>query len=155
MTDTLHGRDILAWSERQAAALREIAEQERHDDVDWPRVIEEIIAVGQAQLNDVRGLLRQAMFCLLRIHLRGDDAARGDWVVELACLLDDAADQCTPSMTHRIGLELIWNRTSARMIRDAPDDPRARALPDHCPWTLEQLLGHDRDGLLAAMAGWP
>jgi hypothetical protein len=67
-------------------------------------------------------------------------------------VLDDAVEQVTPSMTPRIDLALIWNRIRARVVSD---DPLGRALPDHCPWTVEALLSNDHDGLLAALAGWP
>jgi hypothetical protein len=155
MSNDLYVRDILEWSERQAGLLGRVAGDERHGDVDWRRVIDEITAVGVAQLNDVRGLLRQAMTCIIRIHLNWHDAARPDWELELGCLLDDAADQFTPSMEQRIDLDTMWSRTRARAIRPLPDDPRGHALPDHCPWTIDVLLANERDGLLSALAGWP
>jgi len=155
MSDNLYERDILEWSERQAELLRRLAAREQNAGVDWSHVIDEIKAVGEAQLNDVRGLVRQAMICLLRIHLNGDDPARTDWDVELACLHDDLAEQFTPSMRQRINLTLIWDRVRARSVRQWPGNPRARALPDHCPWTIDALLANDTDALLAALAGWP
>jgi hypothetical protein len=155
MPDNLHDRDILEWSERQSDLLRQVAGSERHDDVDWQHVIEEIAAVGIAQLNDVRGLLRQAMICLVRINLNGDDRARPDWELELACALDDAADQFTPSMRQRVNLNFLWGRVLLRTARLFPGDPRGRALPDHCPWSIDDLLENDRDQLSGALAGWP
>jgi hypothetical protein len=154
MTDNLYERDVLEWSECQAELLRQVASGERRYPVDWTNIIEEIISVGVAQLNDVRGLLRQAMLYLVRIHLNAPDERRGDWELELGCSLDDAADQLTPSMRGRIGLDLMWERVRARTTRQY-DDPRARALPDHCPWTLDALMENDPDRLLSALAGWP
>lgn len=155
MQDDLHDRDILEWSERQAAALRHLASAEKHGDVDWSRVIEEIQGVGTAQLNDVRGIIRQAMMALVGIHLDWNNIARPDRMLELGCLLDDAEEQFTPSMKQRIDLNMMWHRLRERTIRHSSDDPRCRALPDHCPWTLEALLANDHDALLAALAGWP
>jgi|SRR5580658_2549174 hypothetical protein len=152
MPDDLYDHDILAWSERQADLLRHVAGAERHDGVDWSHVIEEIEAVGTAQLNDARGLLRQAIICLVRMHLDRDIAARPSAALELDCVLDDAAEQMTPSMKHRIDLELIWSRIRARSVSH---NPLSQALPDHCPWTVDALLANDQDALLAALAGWP
>ncbi len=152
MPDDLYEKDILAWSERQAELLSRAADTERHGAIDWSHVIDEITAVGTAQLNDARGLVRQAMICLVRMHLDRNDTARDDARLELNCVLDDAAEQVTPSMTHRIDLALIWSRIRARAVSD---DPLSRALPDHCPWTVEALLAHDHDSLLGALAGWP
>jgi len=155
MPDDLYKRDILEWSERHADLLRRVARDERHGDVDWSHVIEEIAAVGVAQLNDVRGSLRQAMNCLVRLHFGTNDGARPDWALELGCLLDDAADQFTPSMRQRIDLDAMWRRVRARALQQLPDDPRSRALPDHSPWSVGALLANDHDALLAALAGWP
>jgi hypothetical protein len=155
MQDDLYDRDILEWSERQAAALRDLAGDEKHRGVDWPRVIEEIQGVGTAQLNDVRGIIRQAMMALVGMHLDWNNEARRDRILELECLLDDAGEQFTPSMRQRIDLNLMWHRIRERTIRHSPDDPRCRALPDDCPWTLEALLANEHDTLLAALAGWP
>ena len=155
MPDELYERDILTWSERQAELLRRVAGTERYGDVDWSHVIEEIAAVGTAQLNDVRGIVRQAMICLLRIHFDRENVARPDWMAELACLLDDAAEQFTPSMPRRIDLDAMWSRVRTRTVRRFADDPRGHALPDRCPWTFDALLANDHDALLAALAGWP
>ena len=155
MPNDLYEHDILAWSERQADQLRRVAGDERHGGVDWPRVIEEIEAVGTAQLNDVRGMIRQTMICLLGMHFGRDDVARPDRMLELACLFDDVAEQFTPSMRQRIDLDMLWHRIRTRTVQRLSEDPRARALPDHCPWTLDALLANDHDGLLAALAGWP
>src|ERR1700722_5349653 len=155
MPDDLYERDILEWSERQSELLRVVADSEQRNGIDWHHVIEEITAVGVAQLNDVRGLCRQAMICLVRIHLNPADSEPPDWDLELACSLDDAADQFTPSMRHRIDLNFLWGRVLLRVARLSPDDPRGRALPEHCPWGFDELLANDRDHLLAARAGWP
>ena len=123
--------------------------------MDWSHVVEEIQAVGTAQLNDARGLLRQAMICLVRLHFDRNDAARPDARLEPGLVLDDAAEQCTPSMRQRIDLDFIWHRVRARVIRDFMDDPRGQALPDRCPWILAALLANDHDGSarLCRMAG--
>jgi Domain of unknown function DUF29 len=152
MPDDLYDRDILEWSARQADLLRRLAATEPHGAVDWAHVIEEIEAVGTAQLNDARGLLRQAIICLVRMHLDRDAAARPAAALELDCVLDDAAEQVTPSMKDRIDLDLIWSRIRGRAVSG---DPLGQALPDHCPWTVDALLANDQDALLAALAGWP
>jgi hypothetical protein len=76
-------------------------------------------------------------------------------MLELGCLLDDAAEQFTPSMRNRLDMHRVWERVRVRTIQRAADDPRALALPDHCPWTVEALLTGDHDALLAQLAGWP
>ena len=62
----LYETGALAWSEQQAARLRHVAEGERIDEmVDWPNVIEEIDAMGRAELHGCEGLISQALPHLL------------------------------------------------------------------------------------------
>ena len=49
----LYDEDILLWSERQAALLRQAAAAQRsnEDAPDWPNIIEEIESVGRSELH--------------------------------------------------------------------------------------------------------
>ena len=152
MPDDLYERDILAWSERQAELLRRAANGERVNDVDWPHIVEEIADVGGSELNSVRSYLRQAMIHLIKIHLSPDDLARAHWHVELDAFFDDAANRYTPSMRQRIDVNSIWVRARKTMVRYFSPEPPARALPEHCPWSLDDLLAGDHDLLLAALS---
>jgi hypothetical protein len=147
MPDNLYDHDILEWSERQADLLRQVADGERRNDVDWPNVIEEIADVGSAILNSVRSFLRQAMIHLLKIHASPNDDARDRWLTELDAFLDDAAERFSPSMRQRIDLDAIFARARQRVLRRAPGS----APPMTCPWTLDELLAGDADVLLAAI----
>jgi len=156
MPDDLYEKDILAWSEHQAALLRRVAASETHPGVDWSHIIDEITTVGIAQLNDARGLLRQAMICLLRMHLDRNATTATEATLELECVLEDAAEQVTPSMTPRLNLDLMWFRLRAGIRAGGNyDDQLILALPDRCPWTVDALLTNDHDRLLAVLAGWP
>ena len=151
----LHDTDIILWSERQATLLRRVAEGERLNDVDWPHVIEEIADVGIAELNAVRGLLRQAMIHLLKIHLSPEDQARSHWHRELDAFIDSALDRYVPSMKQRIDVQPIWERAKQRIARHFPDHPGTAALPRVCPWTPDDLLTHEHDVLLAMLPDSP
>jgi hypothetical protein len=151
MPDDLYESDILDWSERQADLLRRVANGERRNDVDWPHVIEEIADVGSAELNSVRGYLRQAMIHLLKLHLTPDDLAREHWLTELDAFLDDAADRFSPSMRQRIDLDAIFAKSRVRVLRRAAGGS-AVTLPVACPWTLDDLLAGDFEALLAILS---
>ena len=151
MPDILYERDILTWSEHQADLLRRVANGERVNDVDWPNVIEEIADVGISELNAIRGLLNQAMIHLIKIHMAPEDSARRHWHVELDAFLNDASRRYAPSMRQRIDVDAIWDRTRATTLRYFAGELRVRALPDRCPWPLDDLLANDHDVLLAAL----
>ena len=150
MPDDFHERDILIWSEHQADLLRRVAAGERVNNVDWPHVIEEIEDVGAAILNSVRGLLRQAIVHLLKIHLFPADPARDHWLIEIDTFLADAEMRLAPSMRQRIDLDALWRRARALMLRYA--GTKSAALPTGCPWPLDDLLAADSDALLAGLA---
>jgi hypothetical protein len=94
----LYDRDILIWSEHQAALLRRLAAGERvNETVDWPNLIEEVEDLGRAELHACESLLRQAMLHLLTLH-SGADAPAAHWRAETLGFLDDAAARFSPAM---------------------------------------------------------
>lgn len=150
MADGLYDTDILAWSETQAELLRRLASGQRVNDVDWEHVVEEIADVGLSQLSSVISLLRQAMLHLLKLHVWPDDTASRHWQVEVGAFLNDAADRFAPSMRQRIDIAKLWRQAAAGMTKASTGSV---ALPLVCPWTLDDLLAGDQDGLLAALNG--
>jgi Domain of unknown function DUF29 len=63
MTGDLYDRDVVAWSEQQAALLRRRAAGELVNDaeLDWPNIAEEIESVGNEQVHAVRSFLTRAL----------------------------------------------------------------------------------------------
>ena len=57
MPNDLYDRDVLAWSENQAALLRRVARGERVNDVDWAHVVEEIEDVGKSEKRELQSRL--------------------------------------------------------------------------------------------------
>jgi hypothetical protein len=151
MADGLYDTDILAWSQTQADLLSRIARGQRVNGVDWENVVEEIADVGLSQLSSVRGLLRQAMMHLLKLHLWPDDTAGRHWRTGIDVFLDDAAERYAPSMRQRLDLEKIWRQSRTSMARASGIDPAVSSLPTACPWTLDDLLAGDQNALLAAL----
>ena len=64
----LYDTDIVIWSERQAALLRQRAAGKlvNEADIDWPNLAEEIEDVGRSELRSCRSLLRQALRHMLK-----------------------------------------------------------------------------------------
>lgn len=141
MPDSLYERDALAWSEQQADLLRRLAAGERlNAAVDWPNVIEEVQDVGLSELRACRGLLRQALVHLLKLHAWPASQAATHWRDETGVFLADAEDRFTPSMRQRIGLDEIYAK-ALHLSRTATDDTgEPRPLPEVCPFTLDELL---------------
>ena len=140
MSDDLYERDVLAWSESQAALLRRLARGERVNDVDWEHVVEEIEDVGLSELNAVRSYLRLIMTHLLKLQAWPNDQAVPHWRGEVVTFQRDAAQRFAPSMRQRIDVERLYRDAVAAVTVVRSDETGQAALPGVCPFTLEQLL---------------
>jgi hypothetical protein len=152
MPDDLYERDILSWSEHQAELLRRVARGERVNGVDWEHVVEEIEDVGLSQLNAVDSYLRLVIVHLLKVHGWPDCQAVEHWRDEIATFQAEAAQRYVPSMRQRIDLNRAFER-ARRQLADTAYDGRAPVpWPEHCPFTLDQLLTERRPALEAVLA---
>ncbi len=152
MPDGLYEHDALAWAERQAGLLRRLAAGERLNElVDWAHVIEEVADVGLSELRACRSLLRQALSHLLKLHAWPDSPAAAHWRGEVTGFLADARDRFSPSMRQQIDLADVYADALDRVRAEADDAGEARALPQACPFGLDDLVGGRAD--VAALVG--
>ncbi len=151
MLDTLYDTDIVAWSETQADLLSRIASGQRVNGVDWEHVVEEIADVRISQLNAVGSLLFQIALHLLKLHLWPDDPAHIHWRIELIAFHGSVNRRYVPSMRPRLEIASEWRHARAMLAHDLADNPAFRALPEECPWSIDDLLQGDLDALLATL----
>lgn len=152
MPDGLYDRDVLIWSEQQAELLRRLAAGERvNDAVDWANVIEEVQDVGQSQLRSCRGLLRQAMLHLLKLHAWPGSGSVGHWRDEVDAFLSAAEDHFTPSMKQHLDVAALYAKALRSARRASDRSGAARILPDACPFTLDALLDGDVQALISEL----
>ena len=123
--------DILTWSEQQAGLLRRVGAGEPiNDQVDWDHVVEEIEALGQYQVDQVRSWLMQAMLHMLKVKAFPNSLAVDHWKAEMRGFLDDAVDTYRPSMRLRIAGQGCRHRASYSAAQRALQGP-CKAYP---PW---------------------
>jgi hypothetical protein len=145
MPDDLYWDDALLWSEQQAARLRRVAAGERVNDVDWEHVIEEIEDVGKTELRACTSLLREAVGHLLKLHGWPAHPGAENWRAEVLAFLRDATLAFSPSMRQKLDLAGLY-RLALRDVRSITvDGVPATALPDSCPFELDDLLTDDVD----------
>lgn len=156
MSDSLYDRDALAWSEQQAALLRQLAAGERPNAaVDWPNVIEELEAVGRSELRSCESLLRNALVHLLKLHAWPRSLAVSHWREEVLSFLADARRAFAPSMRQRIDLADLYAEALSQVRVGMDDSGEPRSLPEACPFVLDDLLAGRPDvaALAAKLAG--
>jgi hypothetical protein len=147
MSDDLYERDILTWSQHQAALLRRLARGEKVNGVDWDHVVEEIKDVGLSELNAVRSYLRQMLVHLLKVQGWPDNPAVDHWRGEIGSFQADAAQRFAPSMRRRIDLASLYGKALGQLNGIKYDGASPRAWPAKCPFTLNELLKDTRDVL--------
>jgi hypothetical protein len=152
MPDDLYWDDTLLWSEQQAARLRRLAAGERVRDVDWEHVIEEIEDVGNTELRACKSLLRRAIEHLLKLGGWPCHSASEHWRAEALVFLRDAMLAFSPSMRLKLDLADLYRLALSDVRAITVDGARAGALPDACPFVLDDLLTEDID-LDALVAG--
>ena len=141
MPDDLYDRDILTWSEQQAALLRRLAVGERvNDAVDWTNLIEEVESVGRSELHACNSLLAHALVHLLKLRAWPNSQAAAHWRGEVVGFLAGARRSYTPSMRQRLDLAELYADALFELQARADDTGQPLPLPKTCPFTLDDLL---------------
>ncbi len=151
----LYQTDILAWSERQAGALRELASRrDLPDALDLPHVQEEIEDLGQSELNAVKSFIRLILGHAIKCWADPDSPVIRRWHAEIGNWQNELVDRLTPGMRGRIDLAGLWQRAvrQATLARAETGSDRTKslaALPNKlvlddvlaAPATLVERLG--------------
>jgi hypothetical protein len=138
----LYERDILVWSEEQAAALRALARRpELSNALDWDNLIDEVESVGRSQLATARSLIANILLHVIKAYGDAGSPAMAGWAREVRAWSRELPDRFAPSMAQRIDLDALWLRAVRDGGRELIDYGRSLppGLPPHCPFTLEEL----------------
>jgi hypothetical protein len=138
----LYDRDIVIWSEQQAALLRRLAAGERMnaDALDWPNIIEEIDSVGAEQVRAVESLLFQSLVHDLKAEAWPSSREVPHWRAEARNFRAQASLRFAPSMRARIDIARLYEK-SLRVLPETIDGQIPLPLPAVCPLGLDDLLG--------------
>ena len=143
MPDGLYDRDILTWSEQQAALLRRLARGERvNAAVGWDNLIDEVKTVDRNELRACEGLLYQAVLHLLKLRFGFDPKPKAHWANEIGTFLDGAQRAFIPSMRHRGMLQTEYARARRKCRRLLSPETQ---ISQTCSYSLDDLLDPDVD----------
>jgi hypothetical protein len=149
MPDDLYDRDVLVWSEQQAALLRRAARGERVNDIDWDHVVEEIEDVGLSELHAVHSYLEQLLAHLLKLRGWPGLSACNHWRSEIVTFQAGAARRFAPSMRQRIELGDLYRIAVQQVEPLRYGGHPGLKPPETCPVGLDQLLTSPRAELEA------
>ena len=147
--NALYETDILAWSEQQAGALRELAaRRDLPNALDLEHVLEEIADVGLSELNAIKSFVRLIPRHAVKCVVDPEALTVRHWHVEINNWQCELADRISRSMHQRIDMGMLWGRAVRQaeldlleQARDAAFIARLRSLHGNtCLLSLAELL---------------
>ena len=138
----LYQQDFHAWAREQATLLR----AGRFEELDLAHLTQEVDDLGEALYRSVRSRLRTIIEHLLKLQHSPAAEPRGLWLDTVHTQRADLEDDLTASLRRRLRSELPKQyvrarAAAARSLRRYGEAAAADALPETCPYTLDQIAG--------------
>jgi hypothetical protein len=138
----LYDEDFYVWTEAQAALLRE----RRFEALDLANLIEEVEALGRAERSKVLNNASVVVEHLLKLQHSPAKDPREGWIDSIAQHRRRLEFDLTPRLAQILQDELprvyrVARRDALRALRRHGEDAAADALPETCPYTVEQITG--------------
>ena len=106
---------------------------------------DEVEDVGLSELHACKGLLRQALVHLLKLHAWPGSTATAHWRSEVIGFRADMRDRFAPSMRQRISLEEVYRVALERAQAGTDNSGKPRPAPAACRFVLDDFLSLDAD----------
>jgi hypothetical protein len=146
--EQLYEEDFYVWTQRQAQALRRLAETRPNLELDFPHLIEEVEDLGTSQRDGVRSQLRRIIEHCLKLEYSRASDPRAGWRDSIVDARVELEDKLSPSLRHdleqhraRLWAQALKKAASALRGHGEPD--AADLLPRDCPYLLDDLLADD------------
>ncbi|MGH8057760.1 MAG: DUF29 domain-containing protein [Candidatus Entotheonellia bacterium] len=140
MTETSYQKDVYAWTQDQAKALRAKDWQM----LDYDHLAEEIESLGNEQRHAIRSHLRSLLLHLLKWQYQREKRSES-WRTSIDNARDEIADrvETSPSLRPELAsiLESVYPRARRKAQRET--DLPLPTFPETCPWSLDQLQDDD------------
>jgi hypothetical protein len=141
-TKDLYEEDFYVWTEAQAALLRE----RRFEALDLANLIEEVEGLGDAKKSAVLNNASVIIEHLLKLQHSPAQGPRRGWAESIIGHRARLEIELTPRLRQILEEELprvyaLTRRTTERKLRLYGEDTAADALPENCPYAVEQITG--------------
>jgi len=143
--EELYEEDFYVWTQRQAEALRRLAETRPNLELDFPHLIEEVEDLGTSQRDAVRSQLRRIIEHCLKLEHSAATEPRGGWYDSILDARAELDDKLSPSLRRDLDQHLrrLWAQARSRAdngLRRFGEPDAADLLPPDCPYGLDDLL---------------
>ncbi len=147
MPPVSYDEDFYAWTREQAAALRHLAAMRPNlpVELDLENLAEEVEGLGREQRSEVEGYIEQILEHLILLAWSPGRAERFAWQNIVDRARGEVGRRLTPSLRAEIEARVAdfyghARRCAEHVLRHRHEDEILGALPDICPWTLEDIL---------------
>ncbi len=138
--------DFYAWTQYQAEVLRSLHVSDNR--FDREHVVEEIEDLGKSERDAVRSQIRRIIEHLLKLANSPADPPRFDWMETIDDARQTLSDKISPTL--RRDAESVLDklfaeakRRAARGLRRYGEADAADALPQTCPYSLDEICQED------------
>jgi len=134
-----YDEDFYAWTQHQAALLRE----ETWQDLDYPNLAEELESLGARDHRELRRRLTRLVTHLLKWQYQPAGRQTGhSWRLTIRTQRQEIAEllEQSPSLRQTVPAALSARYTLAREHASAQTRLPLDTFPPTCPWTVEQVL---------------
>lgn len=138
--------DFYAWTQHQAAVLRELPVSDNR--FDREHLAEEIEDLGKSERNAARSQIRRIIEHLLKLSYSASARPRFGWVETIRDARQELSDRITPSLRRdaEAGLARLYSdarRRAEASLREYGEPAAADALPRTCPYGLDDICRDD------------
>ena len=138
--------DFYAWTQYQAEVLRSMPAPDNR--FDREHIAEEMEDLGKSERDAVRSQIRRIVEHLLKLANSPADPPRFDWMETIDDARQTIADKISPTL--RRDAEAVLDklfaearRRAARGLRRYGEAGAADALPQTCPYSLDEICQED------------
>lgn len=137
--------DFFAWTQEQAAALRQMPKAATGTAVDFARIAEEIEDLGKRDLREVSSYLERLSEHLIKIYAFPSSREVPHWRGETRRFRRSAARAFSPGMRQLLDVRQIW-RDGLEVAQEILSDMGVTvSAPSACPFKLDNMLSKDFD----------
>ncbi len=153
--EQLYETDFYAWTQAQAKELRRFAKSRPNLPLDLGHIAEEIRDLGKSEHDAVFSLAQQILQHFLLIEHSPAVDQRLHWADEIDGFRDQIERKLSPTIRRDLkrGLEGVFGLARRRVQRKMErygEQAAIAALPEACPYALDQILGDwEPDGVAA------
>ena len=147
-SERLYKDDFYAWTRDQAAALRRLADERWNGPLDLLHLAEEVEDLGSEQQWAVESQLERIIEHLLKLEHSPSRGPRRQWMISVNTARGEIQRRLTRAIRREVEPDLPELYSRARRnanlaLLDHGEADAVRALPDACPYALDDLLADE------------